>query len=136
MHIYTMTIDCSLWFTISQPNLIFFLFSMDYSHLKHNNFLILKLSHHTSNIKMTMEHFLNLSTIKFPLCLHHRSVVFKLFGSRHPERDKKFSRHTQANFNKKNCKISSCWKKFAAPFKFLTAPQSAAAHSLKTTAVP
>ncbi len=48
---------------------------------------------------------------------------------------KNFSRHTQANFDKKNCDISSCRKKFAAPFKFLMAPQGAAAHSLKTTGI-
>jgi hypothetical protein len=42
---------------------------------------------------------------------------------------KNFSRHNQANFDKKNC------KKFAAPFKFLKAPKSAAAHSLKTTGI-
>jgi hypothetical protein len=60
-------------------------------------------------------------------------VVFKLFGSRHPERDQNFFAAHASKFRYKNCNISSCRKNFAAPFKFLTAPQSAAAHSLKTT---
>jgi hypothetical protein len=38
-----------------------------------------------------------------------------------------------AKFRWKDLKISYWRKKFAAPFEFLTAPQSAAAHSLKTT---
>jgi hypothetical protein len=40
-----------------------------------------------------------------------------------------------AKFRYKNLNISYWRKKFAAPLKFLTAPQSAAAHSLKTTVV-
>jgi hypothetical protein len=44
-----------------------------------------------------------------------------------------FSRHTQVNFDRKTVIFRLVEKKFAAPFEFLTAPQSAAAHSLKTT---
>jgi hypothetical protein len=46
---------------------------------------------------------------------------------------KNISRHLQANSGKKTLKFRLVEKKITAPFKFLMAPQGAAAHSLKTT---